>query len=811
MKGDPGTKAVFEGGGFQPRPAPVIEHAQSPEFPASPEGLTTRWTRWFRARAFYMSLLPASLGLAIKRAVEQERAYGHGFLFVPVSLGLGSLAWFSAINPPQTLKIALLLCIFGMAAWWLRHSATAWRLVFLHGFLFLAGMMLAYWQTARLDTVLIDTPVTTMLSGTVEARETTDKGYWRYTVAVSGTADPELKRPPERVTLLSRQRDRPIAIGEGLTGRARLSPPSGPALAGLNDFGFDSYFNGVGAVGYFLGKPLATGRGLGPVPWFQSVSESLARLRAAIGERIRAALSGDAAAIAAALVTGEERAIGRETVEALRQAGLAHVLAISGLNMVLAAGTLLVGVRLALSAVPGLAHRVAIKKIAAAGAVLMVCFYVLICGGAVSAVRSWIMILLMLVALFFDRQSISLRNVALSAILILVVTPSAVTGPGFQMSYAATLALVAGYGHWRGRPQPPAAAVPVPLLVLRAAGLFIGGLLLSSLIGGLSTMIYSVGHFHRIAAYGLVGNMLAMPIISVLVMPFALIAMLAMPFGLEYLPLQVVGLGLEWMIAISAMVSDWGGEITTGRIAPAGFLLVALGGILFCLLRSWLAAAGTAMVLAGVVVILLLPRASPEAVISEDGRLIALIDGGTAAVNRARPPEFIFSQWERALQLSHVTPPLMRPDLALALPDRKGSAFKASVEDEGQARAALSALLAAGGPGRFSCVARQWCGVRTRSGLKIAAVEDARLAGPACDAADLVVVSAMLRVESCRSGARLVTAATLRRTGALELQSSPGGAVVLDTMRPAIAPEELERAWQRHRLYDWRSGRFAGP
>lgn len=99
----------------------------------------------------------------------------------------------------------------------------------------------------------------------------------------------------------------------------------------------------------------------------------------------------------------------------------------------------------------------------------------------------------------------------------------------------------------------------------------------------------------------------------------------------------------------------------------------------------------------------------------------------------------------------------------------------------------------------------------TKSGLKIAAVEDARLAGPACDAADLVVVSAMLRLESCRSGARLVTAATLRRTGALELQSSPGGAVVLDTMRPAIAPEELERAWQRHRLYDWRSGRFAGP
>ncbi|WP_082510447.1 MULTISPECIES: ComEC/Rec2 family competence protein [unclassified Rhizobium] len=701
MEQGPGTKTVFEARAFRPGAITLAEGAPTPGFSDGEESRARGWARRFRALVFDISLLPASLRLAIARAVDHERAYGHGFLFVPVSLGLGSLAWFSATNPPQSLKLAVLLCIFGIAAWWMRHSATAWRLVFLHVFLFVAGMMLAQGQTARLGTVLIDTPVTTMLSGTVEGREVTDKGYWRYTVTVTATTDPELKRPPERVTLLSRQRDLPIAIGEGLTGRARLSPPSGPALAGLNDFAFDSYFNGIGAVGYFLGKPAATGRGLEPAPWFQSASENLARLRAAIGERIRSALNGDVAAIAAALVTGEERAIGRETVEALRQAGLAHVLAISGLNMVLAAGTLLVGVRLALSVVPGLAHRVAIKKIAAAGAVLMVCFYVLICGGAVSAVRSWIMILLMLVAVFFDRQAISLRNVALSAILILAVTPSAVTGPGFQMSYAATLALVAGYGHWRGRPQSQAVAAPAGLMILRATGLFVGGLLLSSLIGGLSTMIYSVGHFHRIAAYGLVGNMLAMPIISVLVMPFALIAMLAMPFGLEYLPLQVVGLGLEWMIAIADMVSHWGGEITTGRIAPAGFLLVALGGILFCLLRSWLATVGAVMALAGVTVIVLLPPAGPEAVISEDGRLVALIDGGTAAVNRLRPPEFIFSQWERALQLSQVTPPLMRRDLALPLPDRKADAAKTGSLDEERARAALSTLMRRAAPAGF--------------------------------------------------------------------------------------------------------------
>lgn len=148
-------------------------------------------------------------------------------------------------------------------------------------------------------------------------------------------------------------------------------------------------------------------------------------------------------------MTGEERAISREAVEMLRAAGLSHVLAISGLNMVLAAGTFLIGARTLLSFVPGLAERYSVKKIAAVGALLMVFFYILISGGAVSALRSWIMISIMLVALFFDRVSISLRNVALAALVILAWTPSAAAGPGFQMSFAATLALVAGYSRWR--------------------------------------------------------------------------------------------------------------------------------------------------------------------------------------------------------------------------------------------------------------------------------------------------------------------------------------------------------------------------
>lgn len=761
----------------------------------------------------------------IVRAVDEEQAFGHGFLFLPVFLGAGAFFWFTLPQTPGFSELALLICVFGMAAVLLRHSPGLRRSAAIFTFLFVAGMMLAAWETRRADTVMLDLPVTTRIQGRVVARETTDRGHWRYTVVLAETSDPVLKRPPERVTLLSRSREAPIAIGGGVEGRVRLSPPSGAALPRLNDFAFDSYFKGIGAVGYFYGKPKSVASpdsvAHGPMAaWRGKALERIAGWREAIGARIRATIGGDAGAIAAALVTAEERAISRPTVEALREAGLAHVLAISGLNMVLVAGTFLIGARTLLSLVPGLAHRFAIKKLAAVGALVMVFFYILISGGAVSAIRSWIMISIMLVAVLFDRPSISLRNVALSALVILVVTPSAVTGPGFQMSFAATLALVAGYGHWRERPSRDMLPITMRTRSLTLVGGFFGGLLLSSLIGGLSTMIYSAGHFHRLAAYGLVGNILAMPVISVLVMPFGLLAMLLMPFGLDYYPLLVMGQGLEWMIAIADLVSSWGGEVATGRVPQGAFLLIAAGGVLACLFRTWLALSGILVIVVGLFAGWSGETVRPVLAVAEDGRLVALIDHKAVASNRARPGDFVFSQWQRALRLEAHEKPITRDDLGLdepaevaAAPDATGATRRHRPPfDPREARSALKKLVAEAPGGRFACVAKQWCAATTRQGWRIVTVEDARLVGAACDQADIVVTPVMLRFFACRSGALLLSGQSLRRTGAVEIYAAPadGGARPTDKadMRVVQAQEQLQRPWARHRTYDWRSGTF---
>lgn len=762
---------------------------------------------------------PAGLSVAWRR----EREYGTGFLFVPLFVGAGAWIWYLYAPGPYLLLTGFVTAGLVSCLTWHRPGLLpmAMRL----GFLLLLGLVLAAIESLRLSTVLLDQPVTTFVTGQVLSREADDRGRMRYRVALERTEDPVLRRPPTVVNLLARTPHEAIAIGGTIAGRARLSPPSGPALPGLNDFAFDAYFAGTGAVGFFYGRPTALppASPAGGGSLTIDANKMIAGWRNAITERIRGQIGGDAGAIAAALVTAEQRGISPDTVEALRQAGLAHVLAISGLNMVLAAGTFLVGARLLLALLPGVAERYPVKKIAAVGGLVMVTLYILISGGAISALRSWLMIVVMLIAVLFDRVAISMRNIALSALIILAVTPSAITGPGFQMSYAATLGLVAGYAAWRERSvhrERPRAAY---LRLAEAASAFFAGLLLSSLIGGAATFIYSVGHFHRIPAYGLVGNLVAMPIISIVVMPMAVIAMMLMPFGLDWLPLKIMGWGIDWMIAMAAWVSGWDGDIVTGRLPALAFVLVALGGGLVCLFRTRLALLGLLPVAAGAALAMVdRPTPRPHLLVSEDAKLVALVSGDGAATNRPRPPDFVYDQWRRALQLHTHHPPRM-----IAVANGAGQGESASPPATGPrprrdplteadldlARQEIPAALAeAGDERRFVCRRAAWCAGVAQAGWRVVWIENPGYLGVACDSADIVVSTHYRGLEACRSGGRLVTAGTLRRTGALEFSPVEEAAPTVDCTAYVVtqAVTALHRPWNRHRLYDWRTGQYVG-
>ncbi|SOC38725.1 ComEC/Rec2-related protein [Rhizobium subbaraonis] len=798
-----------------PAALPAIRQEDEPRVAlAKRPGQAVRATKAALAVAFNAG----SLGAAWRR----EREYGTGFLFVPLFVGAGAWIWYLYAPVPYLLVICFVTV--GLASCLTWHRPGLLPMAIRLCFFLLFGLVLAAIESWRLSTVLLDQPVTTFVTGQVLSREADDRGRMRYRVALERTDDPVLRRPPNVVNLLARSPHEAIAIGARIAGRARLSPPSGPALPGLNDFAFDAYFAGTGAVGFFYGRPAALppASAAGGGSLTTDASKMIAGWRNAITERIRGQIGGDAGAIAAALVTAEQRGISPDTVEALRQAGLAHVLAISGLNMVLAAGTFLVGARLLLALLPGVAERYPVKKIAAVGGLVMVTLYILISGGAISAIRSWLMIVVMLTAVLFDRVAISMRNIALSALIILAVTPSAVTGPGFQMSYAATVGLVAGYAAWRERSVHRERPSNPYLRLAEAGSTFFAGLLLSSLIGGAATFIYSVGHFHRIPAYGLVGNLVAMPIISIVVMPMAVIAMMLMPFGLDWLPLKIMGWGIDWMIAMAAWVSDWDGDIVTGRLPALAFILIALGGGLVCLFRTRLALLGLLPIAAGAGLAMADgPTPRPQLLVSEDAKLLALVSGDGAATNRPRPPGFVYDQWRRALRLSTHQPPRMMaegtgdgqgesaPPPATAPGTRRNRLTDAEL---GLARKQIPAALAeAADERRFICRRAAWCAGVAQAGWRVVWIENPGFLGVACDSADIVVSPHYRGLEACRSGGRLITAGTLRRTGALEFSpvNETNPAVEGTAYAATQAVTALDRPWNRHRLYDWRTDQYA--
>lgn len=678
----------------------------------------------------------------------------------------------------------------------------------------LCGMALSGTELQRTRTTTFSGEVTVRIDGVVLWRDTDERGRTRYLVQVERTERPVLSRPPGRAQILVASRHQAIAIGGRFKGLVRLRPPSGPAYPGGYDFAFGTYFKGLGAYGYGLGPP-------DPQPASVEASRSLAQrlvmLRLAISDRIRSTIGGAEGAVASALVTGERSGIPDEIDLWLRTTGLSHVLSISGFHMALIAGFSMTLIRALLAAIPALTLVLPAKKIAAAAAIAVASFYLALSGNDVAAERSYIMLSIMLLAVLFDRPALTLRNVAISALVVLAVSPHALMTASFQMSFAATAALVAAYGgyaRWRsGRLADASARRPKGVLLTTL--FFLGGLGVSSLIAGAATGPYAAFHFQRIAPFGLIANMVALPLFSLWIMPLALIGMLLMPLGLDEIPFLLLGHGLTAVFRIAHVLHDRLPDSPTGLMTPESLLVLTVALLLGCFMASklrWLA------VPVAVVGLILAPdrAAMPELLIFEDGKEVAMIDAGGALVPlRKRTNDFVASQWQRAFV---GVPDASRdaggkPPVAFTCEATQGAAEPGKsadglpVPDGGKPPEPADAHPFARGNGKAAPPGGEnakppgkLCRGTTRSGLRVVWTDDYRKAGLACDEADVAIVARALKLEACRSGALLVTLKTLRRSGSLAVSRSPE--LPRKPVAVASISEDLAE-WNRHRDAPW--------
>jgi competence protein ComEC len=578
---------------------------------------------------------------ALQRSLAIDTAAGRLLPWLPVCFGLGIVVYFTAEHEPALWAGVTLTGILAVITVIARARPLGFPLL-LGATAAAAGFAIATIKTERIaHPILQHSAWNISLSGFIEVREEREKTD-RIVVRVH-SIEGRLRDAPERVRLSVKKCMAP-PVGTFIQIKARLNPPLRPLRPGGYDFSRDLYFQSIGATGFVTGAIKIAEPPVPPSAWVRYAT-AIAKMRAVIDTRIRAALSGDEAAIASALLTGTRDAISTPVNDALFISGLGHVLSISGYHMAVVAGIVFFAVRALLALVPLLAMRYPIKKWAALAAFFAALFYLLLSGAEVATQRSFIMTGIILVGVMVDRAALTLRNLALAALAVLVFLPEAVVHPSFQMSFAATLALISAYE--RGIPWMQAGADTARgARIALWGGREIATMIIVSLAAGCATMPYVGYHFHRLGPYGVIANVLAMPIVSVLVMPAGLLAILAIPFGLDAPLWRLMGLGIDWMIWVSQFVAGLPGAV--GRIVAFGsapLLLCTAGLLLLCLLRSHLRWTGAAVIAVAALWAFRAPM--PDVYVGNRGDVVAVrgASGKLSVMRTANGDTFPVREW----------------------------------------------------------------------------------------------------------------------------------------------------------------------
>lgn len=565
-----------------------------------------------------------------------EAQQGTLVLWMPVALGAGIAGYFAAAQEPGIGFLGLIAaCAAGLLAFAVRWPA--WRAP-----LILLALLVAGFLNAALSANLAVAPVLAarfygQVTGRIAAVDRATSGRARLLLEAVTLAGMRPAETPKyvRVTLHYPKVHIPLEPGRIIMLSAHLAPPSGPAEPGGFDFRRHAWFKQLGGIGYSRSPVLEAAP-----PKVSGPLQRLSYLRVRLAEGIRTRLPGRSGAFAAALLTGDRAGIDADVLETLRASNLAHLLAISGLHMGLLTGFVFATLRLLLVMVPGVADRWPLKKIAATGALMAALAYLALSGGNVATIRAFVMVAVMLTAVLVDRRAVTLRSVAIAALIVLGFRPESLIEAGFQMSFAATGALVAVFALLRDRGPGIFVGKGRGRALLRNAAT----LVMSSLVAGLATAPVAAMHFNRMAAYGMLANLASVPVMGSLVMPAGVVASLLAPFGLDGAVWWVMGQGIDWILAVAEYVASLDGAVR-GIKAPVAIVspLLAAGGLLMMLGRGRLRPMGLLPLVAAFGFWASSPR--PDVLVSADGMLVGVIGADGRWLSRAKGQGFVAERW----------------------------------------------------------------------------------------------------------------------------------------------------------------------
>lgn len=597
-------------------------------------------------------------------------------LWVPVLFGIGIALYFAPASEPSVWWSAgFLIPLAGLFLLRTRERL-ALRGVLIGCTVMSLGLSTALWDGQRRAAPVISHPIGETVEGRVLGISRSASGAPRLLLdrLVIYGMEPDETPARIRLTALDRVSDEMPPPGTRIRAYATLMPAGLPVEPGAFDFRRRAFFERLGGVGLIRGHIVEVEMGAAA-----SLSDrarlAIAQVRDTTSRGLRSMLPGPEGAFAAALIVGDRADIDEADAEALRASNLAHLLAISGLHMGILTGLVFGVVRLLLATVPWTAFHLSTKKVAAGAALLAGLGYLMLSGATVATQRAFVMVAVALIAVLADRPAITLRALAVAALIILVWRPISVLDVGFQMSFAATIALVAGFEALSRRSSKgPSKRGHWAITVVKGVGLYVLGLLLSSLLAGLATAPFAAFHFNRTAPYGLLSNLLALPIMGFWIAPTAVLAGILAPLGLAQPVLDLMGFGIARILDIAHFVSGLPGAVRPVGVAQDLVLgLMALGGLWLALWTGRWRLIGCLPVVFGLVV-WSLPERRPDVLVSDSARLIGVMGPEGRVLDHPRTQSYAAKTWlRRDGDLATQEEAAARPGFSQAGPFREAS------------------------------------------------------------------------------------------------------------------------------------------
>lgn len=441
-----------------------------------------------------------------------------------------------------------------------------------------------------------------------------------------------------RVTLSSK--NSPLEAGQCVEMVATLMHPSMSVLPGGYQFDRKAFFENISAVGYANSNVFVI-----DCDYLPGIRDKLFylvnKLRQNVVARVNEVLPPDEAGVTAAIIAGDRNGISKEITQNYRDSGLAHFLSISGLHMSMVAAMMFFFVRLLIALMPYLVLRYDSKKIAAVFAIAVSFVYLLISGAEIPSQRAFITTFVVLIGVICGRQAISMRMVSFAALVVLVISPYALISASFQMSFAAVVVLIAFYEKYADAIHRFFAGKGFFRIVTG----YVAGLLISDLVASLATLPFSIYHFNHIAVYTTLGNLLAGPVIGLIIMPFVLAVLFLMPFGLDFLPLKIVGFGIKLVNEITAYVAHLPSAGFQVMSMPFwGLMFMVAGGLWLCIWQQKWRRWGVVPISVGILSIFMVQK--PDMLYNASGKIIAVQDNaGNMVIMPSRGNRWIKNIW----------------------------------------------------------------------------------------------------------------------------------------------------------------------